>query len=276
VHTEKGKGGKKAWYYVRTSTQTNKDKSGPARAKAAIKRCATARAVKLIGGISEIVSGSLPACSRKGFRDLLAKCKASKVKELLVENARAVARDALVNEALYNEAKNAGVEIIAADFPGLYRHNAGPLDKFLRRLVFMIQELEKDSLVERLANGRGEKQLRLEEQLRKYTERGARSSPGSRGARRARGPRIAKPLLTRKGAVKVVGRKTLFAKLAVVTPAAKARVLRVCRSHLSVRELAAALLQMLPWGRRDNPMRPQRLSTSQTLRLRDQIKKEWR
>jgi DNA invertase Pin-like site-specific DNA recombinase len=260
-------GGRRGLFYVRTSTATNKDRSGPARAKASISLCAKMRAVKIVGGICEVVSGSLPLASRKGFHKLLAQCKAAKVKEVYVENSRALARDAIVNEQMYAETKEAGVEIIPADFPGLYKHEAGPLDKFLRRLVCSITELEKDRVVEQLRKGREQKAIKLGEQLSKWK----RQRP------RAKGP-VKKPPLTRKGEVKVTGRQTLFSKL-IVAPAMKRRLHQLCRAqregHASVRQLARHLHARVPWGRRGNPKKPKNLSTAQCLRLRDAILKEW-
>eukprot|EP00959_Pyramimonas_sp_CCMP1952_P367820 7704671-Pyramimonas_sp.AAC.1 len=100
--------------------------------------------------MSEVVSGSLPAGSRTGFQELMKEATRRKIRTILVENSRAVARNLAVNEEICEVARRHRINIIAADMPTLYKHNPTPTDKFLRRMVFAHTELEKDMMVHRL------------------------------------------------------------------------------------------------------------------------------
>ena len=50
-------------------------------------------------------------------------------------------------------AENSGVKIICQDLPSLFIHNANPMQKFTRKLVLSLFELERDIIVQRLYSG---------------------------------------------------------------------------------------------------------------------------
>ena len=186
--------------YVRTSTQTNKDKGGPARARGAVSAYASKAMHKVVGEVAEVISGSLPIDRRGKFRDLMEEAGERKIKTIMVENARAISRNMMVSEELYELSKKVGVQIVPADFPDLMKHDAGPMDKFLRRIVFAYQELEKDLVVHRLKDGLDKRRERLEVALRQQ--------------RRSRTPAGA-VALTAAGKVKVNGRQTLLERMRI-------------------------------------------------------------
>eukprot|EP00959_Pyramimonas_sp_CCMP1952_P018708 395323-Pyramimonas_sp.AAC.1 len=84
--------------------------------------------------MAEVVSGSLPAESRKGFQALMKEATKRKIRTILFETSRTVARNLAVNEDMCELAKKRRINIIAADMPTFYKHSPTPTDKFLRRM----------------------------------------------------------------------------------------------------------------------------------------------
>jgi len=278
--------------YRRISSRTNKDKSGFKRQKGSTEAYAKQNLLKVVGDLAEVVSGSIPVERRVGFKQLLEKAFATKVKKIVVENARAVARSMEANEELYKDSKRLGVEIIATDAPNLYKHAPNPTEKFCRRVVFAYTELEKDVLVERLSKGLAARVSRRKAEWR------AAGRPRHQVdlARRPRGPpgrprryksatSVATPLaekyLTRHGAVKANGRDTILSNMHF-TPSTARRVRAPClaqRNHqISTRELARRLLSVLPWGTwrgRKKPLCAKKMGPGQAVRLAGHILQRW-
>ena len=70
-----------------------------------------------------------------------------------MESSRAVARSSSVAEQLFQASVEHGVQIVPADLPELYKHDATPLEKCVRRIVFATTELDRDLIVQRLQDG---------------------------------------------------------------------------------------------------------------------------
>jgi hypothetical protein len=81
--------------------------------------------------------------------------------KVLVESARAVARNALVAEAIYRRSVASGVEIIPADIPALLKHQPSPGEALMRKVMFAVTEFQRDVAVRNMANGILEKKKRL-------------------------------------------------------------------------------------------------------------------
>ena len=62
-------------------------------------------------------------------------------------------RSSDVGEQIHKMAEQSGVKIICQDLPSLFVHNANPMEKFTRKLVLSLFELERDILVQRLYSG---------------------------------------------------------------------------------------------------------------------------
>ena len=73
--------------------------------------------------------------------------------KIYIENSRALSRSAVVSEQIYQTAKDNNVQIISADMPGLYNHNASPGESFVRRAMAAATEFERDLIVYRLQQG---------------------------------------------------------------------------------------------------------------------------
>jgi DNA invertase Pin-like site-specific DNA recombinase len=90
-------------------------------------------------------------------------------RKIYVESSRAVARSSTVAEKLFQTSVEHGVQIVPADLPDLYKHEATPVEKFVRRIVFATTELERDLIVQRLQDGIKRKM----QTTRKRTQTGA-------------------------------------------------------------------------------------------------------
>ena len=80
-----------------------------------------------------------------------------KTVNLFIESVRALARNSMAAEQMYMESKDNNVHIIPADYPGLFEHHQSPTQSFVRKLICNLQELDRDTLVYRMAHGRAEK-----------------------------------------------------------------------------------------------------------------------
>jgi len=100
--------------------------------------------------VCEVISGSLPAHERTEMLRLLNDGNVSKV---YVESVRAVARSAKAAEELWEHSVAKNVTIVPTDMPSLLTHTPTPVEKFLRRVVCAVTELERDVLVARLRDG---------------------------------------------------------------------------------------------------------------------------
>ena len=143
----------KAAIYARISSAANKDGAGLGRQKAACRKTGADLKLDIVHSVAEVVSGSLPLEQRACFKELLEKCRHEGIQRILVEGSRAVARSAVSAEEVYQQSKQAGIEITPCDIPSLYTLDANPAQKFLRRVIFAYTELEKDMTVSRLQDG---------------------------------------------------------------------------------------------------------------------------
>ena len=84
--------------YIRTSTKTNKDRGGKARATRAITKALQSQKVDRV--IHDVVSGSAPLCKRTKLIDLLTKRTHTSLKTIAVEGTRDLACNLIAAEEL--------------------------------------------------------------------------------------------------------------------------------------------------------------------------------
>ena len=75
------------------------------------------------------------------------------VSAIYVESARAIARKTSIGEEIFEEAAKKGVKIICGDHPTLFKSPASPIESFIRKVMFAMNEMERDLLVQRLQSG---------------------------------------------------------------------------------------------------------------------------
>jgi len=103
-----------------------------------------------IVSIAETISGMLPLAKREHLVKLI---EDPTISEIHVESCRAVARKAVVAEAMWELSKKHKTNIICADYPTLFKHDCSPAESFIRKVVMATTELHRDIAVENLTNG---------------------------------------------------------------------------------------------------------------------------
>lgn len=173
--------------------------------------------------VTEVKSGMLPLLQRPQLQKLLDHPKGLTI---LVESARAIARDAQVSEEAWRKSKAGGISIVAADLPELFKHHPSPGEALIRKVMFAVFEFERDLVVARLSDGLAQKRSRTE-----------------------RGPKT----IGQSGRVKVNGRLSRLQKAQPSKPQCR-RMLQAMEKYKSnersLLETAEAFRQILSAGRR--------------------------
>ena len=193
---------KKGAIYCRTSTPTNKDKSGISRQQKAARLAAAKDKTKIVKNVVEIISGSLTMDKRDSISDLLTKTKDKDIEKVYVESIRAISRDANVAEAMFLKSQKENVQIVPADFPDLCILDPNPVQTFIRRVMFAMTELEKNLIAQRLKDG----QQRKKEQAEKIV-----------AAARANNKKLKVGQLTQEGKAKTCGSKSTLEAMGPLT-----------------------------------------------------------
>ncbi|CAK0855899.1 unnamed protein product [Prorocentrum cordatum] len=185
-------------------------------------RKATSRKMEDVKFVSERISGSLPLAESQGN------------KKLVVGESRAVARSAKVAEEIFDLSKKLGVTIIVADSPGLFDHDACPVQVFMRRIEFARVELEKDSVNYRLKDGRENRAKNIKKSIKKTKRLKDKLSP---------------KMITTSGDAKVSGRKSTLEKAGELKPNQKVAIKKIMKEHgagkIGLRTAAAQLSSAL-------------------------------
>ena len=104
--------------YTRTSSKKSEVKLGVSRARqeAAARAAVQSRkgSLRATATVHETVSGCAPLAVRKKLAALLSSKPGT---EIVVESARALARDAMLAEEVWRRAKQAGIHITCSDLP---------------------------------------------------------------------------------------------------------------------------------------------------------------
>ena len=117
-----------------------------------------------IVSIAETISGMLPLAKREHLVKLI---EDPTISEVHVESCRAVARKAVVAEAMWELSKKHKTNIICADYPTLFKHDCSPAESFIRKVVMATTELHRDIAVENLTNGLKEAMRRSKRKTQK-------------------------------------------------------------------------------------------------------------
>jgi len=149
--------------YYRTSSATNvgQDKDSQARQEAAVRACAAARGLELVGSYYDAaVSGADPVDTRPGFAAMLAYINSNGARTIVVENASRFARDLVVQETGYAMLKARGIELIAADAPDSFLSDT-PTAVLIRQILGAVHQFDKAMLVQKLRGARDRKSAKL-------------------------------------------------------------------------------------------------------------------
>lgn len=145
--------------YYRTSSATNvgADKDSLTRQQAAVRACAAARGLEIVGEYYDAaVSGADPVTTRQGFVEMLTYILGNGARTIIVENASRFARDLIVQETGYQMLKAQGIELIAADSPDSFLIDT-PTATLVRQILGAVREFQKAELVLTLRGARERK-----------------------------------------------------------------------------------------------------------------------
>jgi DNA invertase Pin-like site-specific DNA recombinase len=149
--------------YARTSSFGKKVQGSRARQVEQAFAAADGQGLKVHSAIAEVISGYAKYEKRDTLKKILERQlpglpeDKQKTVFLFVESVRALARNSMVSEQIYLTSKANNVTIIPHDYPTLFTHQETPTGNFVRKLVCSLQELDRDTLVWRLAHGREQK-----------------------------------------------------------------------------------------------------------------------
>jgi DNA invertase Pin-like site-specific DNA recombinase len=149
--------------YFRTSSATNvgADKDSLARQQSAVRACAAARGLELVGEYFDAaVSGADPVDARPGFCAMLAYMLNNGARIVIVENASRFARDLIVQETGYQALKAKGIELVAADAPDSFLSDT-PTAALIRQILGAVAQFDKATLVQKLRGARDRKSAKL-------------------------------------------------------------------------------------------------------------------
>ena len=149
--------------YARTSSFGKKVQGSRARQVEEASAAASQEGVKIHTAVAEVISGYLKYQQRHTLKDIVRRrfpgMPASKQKTIhaFVESVRALARNSMTAEEIYQDSVRNNIKIVPKDYPSLFDHQQTPTGNFVRKLICSLQELDRDTLVWRLEHGRNEK-----------------------------------------------------------------------------------------------------------------------
>jgi DNA invertase Pin-like site-specific DNA recombinase len=149
--------------YFRTSSAINvgADKDSLARQQAAVRACAAARSLELVGEYFDAaVSGADHVDARPGFCAMLAYMLNNGARTIIVENASRFERDLIVQETGYQALKAKGIELVAADAPDSFLGDT-PTAALIRQILGAVAQFDKATLVQKLRGARDRKSAKL-------------------------------------------------------------------------------------------------------------------
>lgn len=160
---ENGAADGRAVAYLRTSSRTNvgEAKDSDRRQREAITAYANHAGLEVVREFYDAaVSGADHINARDGFTAMLAWCKDSGVRTIIVENATRFARDLIVQETGHRLLTDAGFRLIASDSPESFVSDT-PTAKLIRQVLGAVSEFDKAMTVAKLKAARDRKSAEL-------------------------------------------------------------------------------------------------------------------
>lgn len=140
--------------YLRTSSASNVGGDSGERQRAAIRQYAARMGLAVVAEFYDAaVSGADRLDQRAGFVRLLASCRETGVRTILVENASRFARDLVVQETGHAMLRGEGFELVAVDDPDAFTADT-PTARMIRQILGAVSEFEKAALVAKLRGAR--------------------------------------------------------------------------------------------------------------------------
>ena len=147
---------RKAYAYVRTSTQDQLEGSGPERQLEAISSCAERLNLKIVDSYVEDVSGTVECMKRPVFREMILEMNGNGVSAIVVENLGRLARSVAVQSTVITYLAAKEIDLFAADtyINVTEQFHDDPTQKAMIQMMGVFFEWERDIIVARLQAGR--------------------------------------------------------------------------------------------------------------------------
>jgi DNA invertase Pin-like site-specific DNA recombinase len=137
------------------------DKDSDVRQRQAIEAFAKLAGYDIVAEFYDAaVSGADPIEMRPGFAAMLEHIASNGARTIIVETANRFARDLIVQETGHRILKDRGIEIIAADSPGVFVDDT-PTTTFVRQVLGAVAELDKAMIVAKLRGARERKRRQV-------------------------------------------------------------------------------------------------------------------
>lgn len=141
--------------YFRTSSAANVGGDSDHRQREAVQRHAAAAGLDLVAEFYDAaVSGADPIDERPGFFNLLAYAKEHGIAVAVVETANRFARSLMVQELGLQVLSREGIQLVAADSPGMFTDEGDPMVVAVRQILGVIGQLDKAMTVAKLRGAR--------------------------------------------------------------------------------------------------------------------------
>ena len=156
-----------AFAYLRVSSQGQIDGDGFDRQRKVITEYARSAGITITAWFEERgVSGTLENADRPAWSEMLLRLHSNGTKAVIVERLDRLARDLMVQERAIATLRKDGFELLSVAEPDLMATDPGRV--FMRQVMGAVAQLDKASLVSKLAGARARKAARGEKAVGSY------------------------------------------------------------------------------------------------------------
>lgn len=156
----------RAYGYSRVSGKSQVEGDGPERQLDAIKTfCSTHELVLQASFFEKAVSGTVDAMDRPAFAELIERIGPDGAQScIVVERMDRLARDLMIQEVLFKECRDRGIQVFASDrgdMVDIASDGGDPTRKLIRHVMGALAEWEKATIVLKLQKARARKRFLL-------------------------------------------------------------------------------------------------------------------
>jgi DNA invertase Pin-like site-specific DNA recombinase len=147
---------KKAFGYLRVSSEGQVEGDGFARQRAAIESYAKAHGIEIVKFFEERgVSGTTEGDDRPAFQEMLVALLSNGTRTVLIERMDRIARDIVIQESILKDLIRRGFELISVSEPDLC--SSDPYRSAMRQMLGVFAELDRKTIVLKLRAARNRK-----------------------------------------------------------------------------------------------------------------------
>jgi DNA invertase Pin-like site-specific DNA recombinase len=144
---------KKAFAYLRVSSEGQVEGDGLTRQRKAIEAYAKAHGIKIVRWFEEKgVSGTIDGADRPAFSEMLVALLSNGVRAVLIEKLDRIARDILIQESTIREFQRKGFELVSVCEPDLCSKDPNRIA--MRQMLGVFAQLDRANIVTKLRAAR--------------------------------------------------------------------------------------------------------------------------